>query len=59
MGFQISREKPVKRTVNRTIRLSTETFEKLTGLARENGISFNRLITQCVDYALDNLDEKE
>lgn len=41
----------------RTIRFTEDMFEKLNNLANENQISFNLLILQCCQYALDNMEE--
>lgn len=45
------------KSINRTIRIKPECFDKLMELAEKNNISFNKVVTQCIDYALENLDE--
>ncbi len=40
---------------NKTIRMPNELIEKLEKLAAENDISFNQLVVQCCEYALNNL----
>ena len=40
----------------RTIRFTEELFAKLNKVAKENDISFNLLVLQCCQYALDNLE---
>ncbi|MBQ7504972.1 MAG: hypothetical protein IJT79_06635 [Ruminococcus sp.] len=40
---------------NKTIRLPNELIDKLEKLASEKDISFNQLVVQCCQYALDNL----
>lgn len=44
--------------IPRTIRFTEPLYEKLNLLAEENEISFNMLVLQCCQYAIDNL-EKE
>lgn len=41
-----------------SIRLNIDKVEKLDNLANKIDISRNQLITQCIDYALNNLDFK-
>ena len=54
-------KKEIKRndTITRTIRLSSEIFDKISSLAEENDISFNNVINQIIEYGLKNLDESE
>lgn len=40
---------------NKTIRMPDPLIEKLERLAAQNDISFNQLVIQCCEYALDNL----
>ena len=40
---------------NKTIRMPDELIEKLQILADKNDISFNQLVVQCCEYALDNM----
>lgn len=44
-------------SINRTIRITPECFDKLMELAEKHNISFNKVVTQCLDYALENLEE--
>lgn len=44
---------------SKSLRLPIEMIEKVQKLADSNNISFNKVITQCVDYALDNLDDNK
>ena len=44
---------------SKSLRLPIEMIEKVQKLADANNISFNKVITQCVDYALDNLDDNK
>lgn len=45
------------KSINRTIRIKPECFDKLMELAKKHNISFNKVVTQCLDYALENLEE--
>lgn len=47
-------KKPV--TINKTIRLPQELVLTLEHIASEHDISFNQLIIQCCEYALENLE---
>ena len=40
---------------NKTIRMPNSMIKKLDDIAQENDISFNKLIIQCVEYALENM----
>ncbi|MDD3229252.1 MAG: hypothetical protein PHE09_08540 [Oscillospiraceae bacterium] len=53
--FEISKENEKISSINRTIRLKPEIFEKLMLLSEEHQVSFNKLINQCIEYALDNM----
>lgn len=46
-------------SINRTIRLKPEYFEKIMELSDETGVSFNKIVNQCIEYALNNMDEEE
>ena len=45
--------------VARTVRFTEEMFEKLNVIAAKNNISFNLLVLQCCQYALDNYSKSE
>ncbi len=42
---------------NKTIRMPDSLIEKLEMLAAKHDISFNQLVVQCCEYALDNLSD--
>lgn len=44
---------------NKTIRMSDNLIERLETLAAKNDISFNQLVIQCCEYALENRDTEE
>ncbi len=41
---------------NKTIRMPDNLIEKLERLAAIHDISFNQLVVQCCEYALENMD---
>lgn len=45
--------------VSRTVRFTESLFEQLNQVAKENEISFNHLVLQCCQYALEHMDESE
>ena len=45
--------------IPRTIRFTEELFDRLGNIAQEKGVSFNYLVLQCCEYALDNLEEND
>ena len=55
--FVINTKKSKVDSINRTIRIKAECFDRLMELSEKSGISFNNLINQCLDYAMANLDE--
>ena len=42
---------------NKTIRIPDELIIKLQALADKNDISFNQLVVQCCEYALQNMEK--
>lgn len=44
---------------NKTIRMPDSLIYKLEKLAAKNDISFNQLVVQCCEYALEHLDQTE
>lgn len=44
--------------ISRTIRFSEKLFEQLNIIAAENDVSFNSIVLQCCEYALDNYENK-
>ncbi len=41
---------------NKTVRMPDDLIDQLEKLAAKNDISFNQLVVQCCEYALENLD---
>ena len=56
--FVINRDENKISSINRTIRFKPEHFEKLTELSIQTGVSFNKILTQCVEFALSRLKEE-
>lgn len=44
-------------TITKTIRIRRNTANRLKQLAVDNNITFNRLVNECIDYALQNMEE--
>ena len=44
---------------NKTIRMPNSYISQQEKIAKEKGISFNKLILQCCEYALNHMDNKE
>ncbi len=42
---------------NKTVRMPDSLIEKLEKLAGENDISFNQLVIQCCEYAIEHLNQ--
>ena len=49
----------IKKTsaTNKTIRMPDSLIEELKNLAIKNDISFNQLVIQCCEYAIENLNQ--
>ena len=46
-------------TIGRTIRFTESLFEDLHQIAAQNGISFNKLVLLCCNYALEQMKIEE
>ena len=46
-------------SINRTIRIKPECFDKIMEISEKTGISFNKVINQCLEYAIANLAEEK
>lgn len=40
---------------NKSLRLPTDIIEKVQALADAHNLSFNKVVIQCIDYALENM----
>ena len=43
------------KSVLKTIRLKNNTLKKIEKLSKQSNLSVNRIINECLEYALDNL----
>lgn len=58
MGFKInSPNRRVEPSINRTLRLKESMINRIPNLADEKNISFNSLVSQMLQYCLDNLED--
>ena len=58
MGFKINTpNRRVEPSINRTLRLKESMINKIQNLADEKNISFNSLVSQMLQYCLDNLED--
>jgi hypothetical protein len=48
-----------EKSVLKTIRLKNVTLKKIELLSKKNNLSVNRIINECLEYALDNLSNDE
>lgn len=48
-----------EKTILKTIRLKNATLEKIEALSKKTNISMNRLINECIEFALNNLTDKD
>ncbi len=44
---------------NKSLRLPKDLISRVQELANENNMSFNKVIIQCIEYALDNVEKEE
>ncbi|MBQ3211455.1 MAG: hypothetical protein IJB09_08180 [Oscillospiraceae bacterium] len=58
-SFKIDTNEQKISSISRTIRLKAETFDKINELNLKTGVSFNKIINQCIEYALANMEEDE
>ena len=45
------------KSINRTIRFKAEYYDKIMEISENTGVSFNKIVNQCLAYALENLEE--
>lgn len=46
-------------SISRTIRMKEETFDRINEINRKTGISFNKIVNQCIEYALERYEDTE
>lgn len=60
MGFEVKSEMPkVEPSLNRTIRLKESLINKIQDIANQNDISFNYLVTQMLEFCVNDLESKK
>lgn len=47
-----------EQSVLKTIRIKFATLKKIEEVAKESNLSVNRVINECIEFALNNLDSK-
>ena len=47
-----------EQSILKTIRIKYATLKKIEEVAKESNLSINRVINECIEFALDNLDNK-
>ena len=55
MAFKVEKEE----YVNKTFRMEKKLVEKMNKICDDKNISLNKLVVQCIEYALNDLDDKE
>ncbi|MCM1467983.1 MAG: hypothetical protein NC086_07525 [Alistipes sp.] len=43
---------------NKSLRLPKDLIDTVQSLANENNMSFNKVVIQCIEYALEHMEEK-
>jgi len=54
--FIITKDENKMSSINRTVRFKPEHFDKLNELSAQTGLSFNKILTQCIEFALSRLE---
>lgn len=44
---------------NKSLRLPTDLITRVQKLANDNALSFNKIVIQCIEYALDNMEQED
>ncbi len=55
--FKIDKSEERLSSVSRTIRIKATVFDQLTELNLRTGVSFNKIVNQCIEYALEHYKE--
>lgn len=56
--FTVEKDAEKIASINRTIRLKPDHFDKLMELSVKSDVSFNKVVNQCIEYALRNLKDE-
>ena len=57
--FVVKERDKIEESIIRSIRIRSSLDSRLEEIARQNNVSFNKLVVDCILYALDNLETKE
>ena len=58
-GIQVFRlKKDFSEYENKSLRLPKELIVQVQNLANSNNLSFNKVVIQCIEYALQNMDDQ-
>lgn len=49
--------KKTKDSITRTIRMSGDSYDRISEIADKSNISFNNVVNQLIEYALNNIEE--
>lgn len=55
-NFKLSKSEKI--SINRSVRFGKNTLDKLELISKATGISVNKIINKCVDFALENMANK-
>lgn len=44
---------------NKSLRLPKDLIDQVQKLANDNSLSFNKVVIQCIEYALDNMEKSD
>ena len=56
-SFRLDTSEKRMSSVVRTIRMKEETFDRISEINLKTGVSFNRIVNQCLEYALERYEE--
>ena len=48
-----------EKSILKTIRIKFSTLKKVEELSKKNNLSVNRIINECIEFALENLNEND
>ena len=58
-NFVIDTSERKMSSISRTIRIKEETFDRINEINRKTGVSFNKIVNQCIEYALAHYEEQD
>lgn len=57
--FTIDKTDRKMSSISRTIRMKEETFDRINEINRQTGVSFNKIVNQCIEYALAHYEDED